>query len=267
MSLFQDKPIIVIGMHRSGTSLIARLLSSYDIWMGWDIRDVNHESHFFQIINKKLLISQGEDWDSFPKTLAMLEEGPELLNLVNEVMQFLKVRIWVWHLGPKYAIRSLLLQNNLYWGWKDPRNTIFSPLWMHIFPNIRIVGVIRHPRDVCISLYYREYRRYDRKIKSGRSLKFIFPLSRNFDIWKFYTQRTLETVKQHPDCSILLRYEELKEKIVLQNLASFVGAHTNPADLVPMISYRENRYEAPPGLEQLEEIVASDPLAAELGYH
>src|SRR5699024_9625556 len=47
------KPIIVVGMHRSGTSLLSRVLSDIGVFMGNDL-SINHESSFFQKINIKI---------------------------------------------------------------------------------------------------------------------------------------------------------------------------------------------------------------------
>ena len=56
-------PIIVTGMHRSGTSLVSRLLISNNVFLGSKI-DVNYESVYFQRINKWILSCNGSTWDN-----------------------------------------------------------------------------------------------------------------------------------------------------------------------------------------------------------
>ena len=55
-------PIIVLGMHRSGTTMVARLLSHMGVFMGADV-DANHESRLFQGLNDWLLTRAGARWD------------------------------------------------------------------------------------------------------------------------------------------------------------------------------------------------------------
>ena len=43
-------PILVIGMHRAGTSMIADLLRDLGVFMGWR-RDIYGEALFFQGLN------------------------------------------------------------------------------------------------------------------------------------------------------------------------------------------------------------------------
>ena len=48
------EPIIITGMHRSGTSLLSEILIHSGIYMGSKL-DSNNESVFFQRINKWIL--------------------------------------------------------------------------------------------------------------------------------------------------------------------------------------------------------------------
>ena len=45
------------------------------------------------------------------------------------------------------------------WGWKDPRNTFLLPLWRDIFPEAKVIHVIRNGVDVAASLLTREEKR------------------------------------------------------------------------------------------------------------
>ena len=52
------------------------------------------------------------------------------------------------------------------WGWKDPRNTFTLPLWIELFPDAKVIHVVRHGVDVAGSLW----RQQDRP----RRLAFLF---------------------------------------------------------------------------------------------
>ena len=66
------KPIIISGMHRSGTSLIANILNDNGVFIGSKV-DENNESIFFQRINKWILSCVGSSWDN-PITLSNLND-------------------------------------------------------------------------------------------------------------------------------------------------------------------------------------------------
>ena len=52
-NLENKEPIIITGMHRSGTSLLTNFLSDCGVFMGKSL-DGNYESVFFQRINIQL---------------------------------------------------------------------------------------------------------------------------------------------------------------------------------------------------------------------
>ena len=54
------------------------------------------------------------------------------------------------------------------WGWKDPRSTLTLPLWLELFPDARVIEIVRHGVDVAASLVHRE--RSMRQPRWGRRL-------------------------------------------------------------------------------------------------
>src|SRR4051795_10044845 len=56
-------PVILLGMHRSGTSLIARLLDDLGLFQGAELQD-DHESVYFMDVNDLLLKRVGAAWDN-----------------------------------------------------------------------------------------------------------------------------------------------------------------------------------------------------------
>ncbi len=55
-------PIIFTGMHRSGTSMIGRMLEELGLFVGLR-KDENNEALFFQEMNEWLLHQCGASWD------------------------------------------------------------------------------------------------------------------------------------------------------------------------------------------------------------
>ena len=148
-------PIIITGMHRSGTSLLSEILMKQGVFMGSKL-DSNSESVFFQRINKWILSCIGSSWDN-PRTLKDLEneDVDVIINRLNKVLnsRFSKSLF----LGKKNLLYNKSLNEmDVIWGWKDPVNTFTLFIWKQIFPNSKIININRHPLDVSASLINRE---------------------------------------------------------------------------------------------------------------
>lgn len=160
-------PVILIGMHRSGTSLVARLLQRMGLFLGWEL-DANAEAVFFVLRNQALLEAQGGSWDQ-PEPVELLLREEHLRALVIDALRReLRLPGRVSYLGPLrwWRYRSLM-ELDFPWGWKDPRNTLLLPLWLEVFPQATVVHVVRNGVDVALSLAAREERRLSRLLSSG----------------------------------------------------------------------------------------------------
>ncbi len=82
------KPIVVVGMHRSGTSLVSRLLDKLGILMGRDLQE-DHESKFFIGLNKWIYANAGADW----ARPAALSELIDFEPAREKVVQYLITRL------------------------------------------------------------------------------------------------------------------------------------------------------------------------------
>ena len=129
--------VIVLGMHRSGTSLLTGSLEAAGLHLG----DVNHAAPFNRKGNKEnesirgfhdeLLAKNGASWDRPPKG---------------------QVR---WDRSDEERARSLVepyVRAGRPWGFKDPRTLWMVEGWLRLLPSARIVGVFRHPSLVARSL-------------------------------------------------------------------------------------------------------------------
>ena len=148
-------PIIITGMHRSGTSLLSNILMKQGVFMGSKL-DSNNESIFFQRINKWILSCIGSSWDN-PQTLKDLD-NEDINVIINRLGKALNSRFSKsLFLGKKDLIYNKSLNEiDIVWGWKDPVNTFTLFIWKQIFPNSKIININRHPLDVSTSLINRE---------------------------------------------------------------------------------------------------------------
>jgi len=158
-------PVIITGMHRSGTSLLSKILMNQGVFMGSKL-DSNSESIFFQRINKWILSCIGSSWDN-PRTLKDLENEDidVITNRLNKVLnsRFSKSLF----LGKKNLLYNKSFNKmDTIWGWKDPVNTFTLSIWKQIFPNSKIININRHPLDVSASLIKREANLKDRDKES-----------------------------------------------------------------------------------------------------
>ena len=231
------QPIIVIGMHRSGTSLVSRLLDQSGVFPG-ALKDHNHEALFFQVINDWILGQAGSSWD-LPAPFARLLDDPDVRPLVVGQMETLLRRPWVAaYLGlAGYLRRRSLLEMERCWGWKDPRNTVTLPVWLDVFPGAKVVHVRRHGVAVARSLRRRRAKTLaagrDRRIgplglaipRLGRVVDSLRcgTLEGGFSLWEDYMTLARSHAAGLGSASFELRYEDLLEdpEHWLRQLCSF----------------------------------------------
>lgn len=144
-----NSPVVVVGMHRSGTSLVSRILDQSGVMMGKDLQ-ADHESLFFIGLNEWIYENAGASWER-PAVLSELTEHASAMAAIGEY-----VTKRVSSRGTRsYSGRSLkkgLFDMEGMWGWKDPRNGPALPVWKSIWPDMKIVHVMRHGVDVASSL-------------------------------------------------------------------------------------------------------------------
>jgi len=132
-------PVLVVGMHNSGTSLLANILHENGVFMG---NNMSHcESHFFSIFANDLLIMGGKgNWARVP--IMSIEN---VMAYRNTVGAFIKKHWMADYLQWGYDGSSL-------WGIKDPRLCVLLPLYLDIFPGATVIYIHRNPEDVAASL-------------------------------------------------------------------------------------------------------------------
>lgn len=194
----QEAPLIVIGMHRSGTSIVTRLLERGGLYAGGSWLDENHESIYFTRANR-----------------AMCGEGPYLVHdygwTAPKSDDFIAAR-------RGYAERAARNVSAFFadrtgqtaWGWKDPRNALTLPVWLSIYPNAKVLHLVRDGRAVALSLAERD------------SLDVSFGLA----LWAHYAARAEDAMEPLPEARRLtVRFEDLTAQPAaeLGKLYAFAG--------------------------------------------
>ena len=202
-------PLVVIGMHRSGTSLVARLLAAAGVQMGAD-RNVHDESDFFRESNQLLLRAGHADWD-WPLAMQPVLGDADLCELLGRRLERrCRSRAARGFLGRRFGTPRLLEQGGA-WGWKDPRTTLTLPIWLRVFPQLRVVHVFRDGVDVAASLVAREQSRRLDLDSAARSSRCREP-RRAFELWSEYVEIGLRATADLQATRVhTLRFESLLE--------------------------------------------------------
>lgn len=151
-----SRPVaVVLGMHRSGTSLTTGMLNALGVSLSEDLMPPTQhnamgyfESVSIAAIHDQMLGIIGSAWNA-SETLKPFP--PYWWNLPQ---------IQPYRRQLTELVRSEVARSAGTWGFKDPRTARLLPLWDEIFKELnldpRYVLVVRHPRDVAKSLYARE---------------------------------------------------------------------------------------------------------------
>lgn len=154
----EQNPVIILGMHRSGTSMLSRLLEQSGLFLGEE-KDQNNESLFFQKINEWLFTQVNASWDC-PENMNYID--PQLTSLLEKSIRYLFSGDGrQQYLGKDNADKYRnITEIDFPWGWKDPRNIFTADIWKSIFPAARLIHICRNPVDVANSIRVRENLRF-----------------------------------------------------------------------------------------------------------
>ena len=184
-----SKPLIIIaGMHRSGTSFLARSLNLSGLYIGdidnlisyeWPFNESNPAGHWenrkiIELSDRTLRENNGS-WFNIPNRIIISDElGQEIKKTIMELQNH-----------PAMAI-----------GFKDPRILVCLDSWLDYLPkNLIIVGIFRHPLKVAESL----------KKRDG------FDYEKSLDLWKTYNEKLLNLLDRHN--GFLLDFDWSKDKL------------------------------------------------------
>jgi len=166
------QPVILLGMHRSGTSVLVQLLARLGLFVGSDLQG-DFESTYFLKLNEQLLHRVNAAWDN-PLPMRSLFDNPEAVAMTRSALaaEVQSNRIGQFLGGGVFA-KKRLANFDRPWGWKDPRTIFTLPLWLDLFPKARIVYILRNGIDVAESLRARE-----RKMLAERAKKITAAIAR-----------------------------------------------------------------------------------------
>lgn len=154
-ALSNDKVVVVLGMHRSGTSMLMNILVSLGVEVGTSLLPPSKWNplgfwEHNEILNthEKILSIVCREWATprasmpFP---CQWWKWPEIQACKSNLIRLVQ------------AERN---RTGRLWGFKDPRTAILLPLWFEIFEELGLEPIfflaVRHPHSVGRSLYVRD---------------------------------------------------------------------------------------------------------------
>lgn len=146
-----SRAVLVLGMHRSGTSAIARGLATLGVYLGNDFLDAQPENptgywedRNVVALDDRVLKELGLSWDATGLIERRQLDSRRVRALQREAAQYC---------GGAFGARPL-------WGFKDPRAIRVLPFWEGALAacdsDDSYVVVIRNPRSVAASLFARQ---------------------------------------------------------------------------------------------------------------
>jgi hypothetical protein len=229
MTVSRKHIIVVLGMHRCGTSVITKALEVLGVNLGENLlppQDDNEEGFFEDVdaneLNISLLGALGHDWHTLAPFLLDDAIDPSLNHFLQRA---------------ETLLRSRLINTNLF-GMKDPRVPRLLLFWQKVFNKLELqvsyVIACRNPLSAARSLEKRDG----------------FDLEKGYLLWLEHL--LLSIVGTVGTTRVVVDYDRLMDEPVreLRRMASVLGLNFNPNDPPVKVfeqnflrpSLRHNRY-------------------------
>jgi len=199
MNYIDTTPIIILGMHRSGTSCLAGSLQQSGVFLG-DVstndkhnQKGNRENQLIMLLNDDILHHNNSSWN-IPPTKDISWDNSHI-STANDILEY---------------FNSNTLSK--YWGFKDPRSILTFDFWINIVKNPFLIGSVRHPALVARSLQERNS---------------AYSYESGLELWLAYNIKLLELLRKQsfPVISFDLNDDEYTEKLLIIN--ELIGINTD----------------------------------------
>jgi hypothetical protein len=165
--------LLIVGMHRSGTSYLGSLFSAAGVHLGDQLlgrsrgnQKGHFEDHDFLSFHERCLHAHGLGTEGYATT----ERTAVPERLRQDALRLIASR----------------RERGTVWGWKDPRTTLFLDFWEGVLPEAKFVFVFRRPWEVVESLF----RRGDPSFQANPP--------HAIDVWTHYNRLLIDFYQRHP---------------------------------------------------------------------
>ena len=193
-----SRSIIILGMHRSGTSALTGSLEQAGLTLGTvgtssaDNLKGNREPRSINVLHDDLLRQNGGSWFEPVAPLKWLPVHAEFRDLF--IAQFADTPVW---------------------GFKDPRTLLCLSGWLKALPDAELVGIFRHPFLVAQSLQERN----DLAVEDG------------LELWAFYNRILLWFLDNTPGMHLVeFSQDPIGFRAAAADLAAVLGLSVDAID-------------------------------------
>ena len=187
-----EKPVFVVGMPRSGTSLVEQILASHP-----SVHGAGELPDLLQMVSR------------LPETLGTSEGYPRCVNALEQAQADALAAGYLQHLDSLAPDAARVID-------KMPGNFRFLGLIELLFPDARVIHCVRDPLDTCLSCYFQDF---------SRTHAYSYDLAGLADYYRDYRRLMAhwQEVLQIPVLEV--RYEELIEnqETVSRAMVDFCG--------------------------------------------
>jgi hypothetical protein len=196
--------VVVAGMHRSGTSMVAGLLHRSGVSMGSDFRRAQRENpkgffeeEAFRSFNDRLLRRVGyvvKEWDpEFPGIRPSSKDQSDAVALIRRFNRASDI-----------------------WGWKDPRTCLTLGFWL------KAIAAAKLSRDTNVIVIKRNVRSVSRSLRARGN---VDSMSKGGALCRMYNTQLEEYLLEHEGTVRVCRisYEGLVRGMDVNRLESFCG--------------------------------------------
>ncbi len=165
--------LVVTGMHRSGTSMVAHYLQVCGIDIGEDLQpgDVGNPRGYYEDVD---MLRFHQDLLACLKVGTFPTSDAQISGQVPTVFRRRAQDI----LGRKAS--------SPVWGWKDCRTSLFLPFWREMIPDANFLFLFRHPVSVVDSL-----------LRRGTDPRLTRNPAIAFRSWRLHNERILDFYRQN----------------------------------------------------------------------
>jgi hypothetical protein len=201
--------VLILGMHRSGTSMVSGMLYRLGVNMGGDEpgRQVSnpmghYEDGDFLLLNESILSKAGGSWESPPSAINIQNQAEAFKEKIERIVQIKEQG-----------------SRDQPWGWKDPRTSLTIDLYLPYLNNPHVIWCNRDPADIARSLWERN------KIPNQESER----------LTKHYQKQVGDFLSRYPKIPVLtIFYQEIVNNPVLwiQKTVDFLDLKVEQEQLV-----------------------------------
>lgn len=180
---------VVLGMHKSGTTLISQILHNAGINMvdGFDLdlsydRGNKCERESTKAINHEILDSKGV-FSLDIKLPQTLQSNAELRQKIQKVIRTCN-------------------SNYEHWGFKDPRTCLTYPIWKSELPEHKLIVIYRSPGEIW-QRYFKSRKKY-----SSSPYAYLQGAWKFMKNWCIYNQKVISYLEHSEVDFLVLNYQK-----------------------------------------------------------